>query len=260
MSHLLVTGQIVLGDKSVLPQIPMQLLDLTLPTPAENLALEEALLLEAEEGRGPDEVLRIWEAQEPMIVMGRSGKLEREVDAGECRRRGVPVFRRASGGGTVVLGPGCLGYAVVVPYSRHAHLRMLDEAHAFVLEKLAAALRALAPGVARHGISDLTFESEGLRKFSGNSLRCRREHFLYHGTILYDFDLSLLDSLLQHPPREPDYRAGRAHGEFIANLALPREKVRSAIRSAFGDPPEVTDWPAARVAELARSYPNLLGD
>ena len=107
----------------------MRLLDLTLPSPALNLALDEALLLAAEEGTGPEEVLRIWESPTMMIVMGRSGKLEREVHLDECLRRETPVYRRASGGGTVVLGPGCLAYAVVLPYSKYARLRMLDEAH-----------------------------------------------------------------------------------------------------------------------------------
>jgi len=237
----------------------MRLLDLTLPSPALNLALDEALLLAAEDGAGPDEILRIWESPATMIVMGRSGQLEREVRLEECRRRGVPVFRRASGGGTVVLGPGCLAYAVVLPYSRYARLRMLDEAHAYVLDKLAAAIGRELPGVARQGISDLTWNIDGTsRKFSGNSLRCRREHFLYHGTILYDFDLSLVESLLAHPPREPDYREGRAHREFVSNLAVTREKLRAAISEAFGHPDVAEAWPRERTEELARGYVDLL--
>lgn len=237
----------------------MHLLDLTLPSPAMNLAIEEALLLEAEEGSGPEEVLRIWESPQTVIVMGRSGRLEREVNLEECRRRGVPVFRRASGGGTVVLGPGCLGYAVVLPYSRYARLRMLDEAHAFVLDRLAAALNEKCPGIARRGISDLTFERDGAtRKFSGNSLRCRREHFLYHGTILYDFDLSLIGSLLAHPPREPEYREGRSHGDFIANLPQDADQIRSAIRLAFHPATHLRDWPQTRTESLAPTYSNLI--
>jgi lipoate-protein ligase A len=49
----------------------MKLLDLTLPTPAENLALDEALLDAAEAGELPDEVLRLWEFPQAVVVIGR---------------------------------------------------------------------------------------------------------------------------------------------------------------------------------------------
>jgi len=42
----------------------VQFLDLTLPTPEENLALDEALLTLAEQTDG-SEVLRIWEVAAP---------------------------------------------------------------------------------------------------------------------------------------------------------------------------------------------------
>ena len=57
----------------------MQRLDLTLPTPAENLALDEALLEWAEEERSDREFLRLWEAPQPMVVVGRSSRVHAEV-------------------------------------------------------------------------------------------------------------------------------------------------------------------------------------
>jgi len=49
----------------------MRYLDLTLPTPAENLALDEALLEEAERAGRATETLRVWEPREPIVVVGR---------------------------------------------------------------------------------------------------------------------------------------------------------------------------------------------
>ena len=60
----------------------MRLLDLTLPTPAENLALDEALLLEAVAG-GPA-VLRFWEWQSWAVVVGAGGKLAEEARLEQC--------------------------------------------------------------------------------------------------------------------------------------------------------------------------------
>ena len=88
----------------------MQLLDLTLPTPAENVALDEALLLEAERSDGSSsEVLRIWEPPDPMVVVGRSTSVAAEVDVDRCWSDNVPILRRCSGGTSIVaprLNPG----------------------------------------------------------------------------------------------------------------------------------------------------------
>ena len=57
----------------------VHLLDLTLETPAENVALDEALLESAERGEGPSDVLRLWEPRTPMVVIGRSSKIADET-------------------------------------------------------------------------------------------------------------------------------------------------------------------------------------
>src|SRR5262245_19091088 len=82
-------------------------LPLTLPDLADNLALDEALLLAAEE-RPAGGVLRLWEWPRPAVVLGAGCPLAQDVDEAACTAASVPVLRRASGGGTVLLGPGCL--------------------------------------------------------------------------------------------------------------------------------------------------------
>jgi len=234
----------------------MHYLDLTLPTPEENLALDEALLEEAEAaGAGPGadagETLRLWEAREPVVVVGRSSRVEREVDRGACRELGIPVLRRLSGGAAVVIGPGCLMYAVVLQLRRRAGLRAVDAAHRFVLGRIAEALSPLVPGgVSCRGISDLAV---GGRKCSGNSLRIRREHLLYHGTLLLDFDLELVERCLLTPPREPAYRQGRSHLGFLANLGVEPSAVRAALSLAFDAREPCPNWPRACVAELVEA-------
>ena len=240
----------------------MQHLNLTLPTAEENLALDEALLDAAEAGDGPEEIVRLWEAPEPMVIAGRSSRLSQEVRLDACRQQGLGVWRRSSGGATILAGPGCLMYAVVLSYEKRPELRPLDRAHGFVLGLLANAIAAQLPGVARAGISDLviagrddhvagkcTGDTTAL-KFSGNSLRCKRTHMLYHGTLLYDFPIALVGNYLLSPPRQPDYRAAREHSQFIANLPLNRAALCRAVLEAF-DAHEPTDnWPRQLVADL----------
>ena len=236
----------------------MKFLDHTCDTPAENLALDEALLELAEraatagDDAGTSEVLRLWEPEAPLVVVGRSSKIAVEVNEAECARLRIPVLRRSSGGAAIVAGPGCLMYALVLSYRRRPHLRALDQAHRTVMETLRQALIAPGPTVLSQpvefqGTCDLTLEG---RKFSGNSVRCRRENFLYHGTLLYNFPLELIGRCLNTPPRQPDYRAGRGHEAFVANLPLPVAALRRALVAAWQADEPFGPLPTAIIEEF----------
>lgn len=225
----------------------MDLVDLTLETAAENVALDEALLEEAEAAGRPTEVLRLWESPQAAVVVGRSSKVTSEVNLDACRSLGVPVLRRTSGGAAIVAGPGCLMYAVVLSYERRPTLRNLDQAHGFVLSTMLTGLRTLAPDAQRQGTSDLTLDQY---KFSGNAVRCKRGHLLYHGTLLYNFPLPLVSQCLGTAPRQPDYRAGRGHERFVINLPVSGAALRAAIVAAWQPGRDRRDWPQDRVRQL----------
>ncbi len=232
----------------------MHRLLLTLDTPAANLALDDALL-DAAEAEGPmAEVLRLWESPQPLVVLGRSSRVDQEVDTAACSERGIPILRRSSGGAAIVAGPGCLMYAVVLSYDFRPEARGIHSSHAYVLDRLAGALRSHVGTVERAGTSDLVLidgtGATAARKFSGNSLRVKRSHFLYHGTLLYDFGLALIAACLRQPPRQPDYRRAREHGEFVANLSASRRSLEAAVSAAWPTDGELTDWPQARVNDL----------
>jgi len=173
-----------------------------------------------------------------------------EVHVPACLERGIPILRRSSGGAAIVAGPGCLMYAVVLSLRSRPELRAIDAAHRFVLSKLANGLGALVPGITVRGTSDLAL---GDRKFSGNSLRVKRDHLLYHGTLLYDFSLPLVELFLAPPPRQPGYRAGRSHGAFIANLPVSNTELRSVLVSAWSAAEPLTNWPDEMTRTLAHT-------
>lgn len=226
-------------------------LEAQVATVAEQLALDEALLEQAHAGRLAMPVVRTWMTAAPAVVVGSSSRIDDEVDRGACAAAGVPVLRRPSGGLTVVLGPGCLMWSVIAPLPAAAPA--IERLHAALLDPLAAALVAAGRPVVRRGSSDLAVSAvDGERKVSGNALRVRRGAVLYHGTLLDAFDLDLVGRLLRHPPREPAYRAGRRHRDFLANLALGRPAVEAAVRTAFAAVETRRTWPAAVVTRLAR--------
>lgn len=238
----------------------MQLLSLTLASPAENLALDEALLNRVDEQDDSADLLRLWEPMQSMVVLGRSSHGSREVKESECRRLNIPILRRSSGGATIVTGPGCLMYALILHLERHPQLRAVDQAHRFVLDGMVSALRPHVPEVQCLGTSDLAIGDPTVgshvaspHKFSGNSLRCKRNAILYHGTILYDFPLHLISQCLAMPPRQPDYRQGRPHETFVSNLELAPETLRQALIDGWQAKTKIHDWPRQDVAHLVQA-------
>jgi lipoate-protein ligase A len=242
----------------------MELLDLTLPSPAENLACDEALLDTAEAGDG-EEVLRFWEPREHFVVVGYANKVATEVNVAACEARGIPVLRRCSGGGTVVQGPGCLSYTLVLRITADGPLHNIGVANQFIMRQNRAALesvgrvtpcaphnggqRTARPTIAIRGHTDLAISE---RKFSGNSQRRRKHFLLFHGTFLLDSDLALISELLLMPSKQPDYRESRPHADFLTNLKVPADKVKAALRQAWKAEETLKNPPLDIITALAR--------
>jgi len=226
----------------------MQLLQLTLDDPYQNIALDEALLESHERGEADVEVLRLWQPSDPLVVMGRSSSLSREVNLEYCRREQVPVIRRCSGGASIVTGKGCLMYAVLLSYRKRPQLRMLEQVHQFVMSTIQAAIGSLGVQVEFQGTSDLTLNN---RKFSGNALRCKKDWLLYHGTLLCSMDLDWITRCLGEPVRQPDYRADRSHAEFVGQIPVAVEELSRALIAQWGAHERLETWPRELTASLA---------
>ena len=206
----------------------LKYLDLTLPTPAENLACDEALL-DWCEADGSAQVLRFWESPEYFVVVGYANKVDREVNVEACAANNVPVLRRCSGGGTVLQGPGCLNYSLVLGIE--GPLQSITEANCFIMKRNAGTLGALLKTpVDIQGFTDLAVRN---LKFSGNSQRRKRHHLLFHGTFLLDFDVARVERFLAPPSKQPAYRNHRAHADFLAGVALPPNLIKRALQEAW---------------------------
>jgi lipoate-protein ligase A len=224
----------------------MYFLDRTLPSLAENIALDEALLLAAESGDG-GELLRFWEWPAPAVVLGSGGRLADDVNEVACAAEHVPIVRRSSGGGTVLLGHGCLLYTLVLSYQRDQILTDIRQSYRYILGRIAAALSKGIGSIEPAGISDLVFAA---RKFSGTAQQRKRSFLLHHGTLLYDMDLSVIPRYLREPPRQPDYRGGRPHLAFVGNLPLNNEEIKQRLRRLWDAEEAQLAWSAEEVRRL----------
>ena len=228
----------------------MRLLDCTFATPEQNLACEEALLDAAECGEG-GETLRFWEPLRPFVVLGHSNRLTTEVDAATCECLGIPVLRRCTGGGTVLQAPGCLNYALILRCDGAPHLATVTRANAFIMGRHRDVLAALVgEPVQVEGVTDLAMQG---RKFSGNAQRRKRRCLLFHGTFLLNLDLRLVEQLLPLPSRQPDYRGGRRHLDFLRNVPMGTSNLKEALRACWQANYPLRVVPTRRMEELVQA-------
>jgi len=228
--------------------------DTTLPTPQENLALEEALLDAAEEGETGD-VLRFWEPSEYAVVVGYANRAGAEVNLDYCRKVGIPVLRRCTGGGTVLQGPGVLNYTLILRIDPQGPTHSITSTNHYVMNRQCEALTGLLrKAVQVRGHTDLAIDN---LKFSGNAQRRKRNYLIFHGAFLLDLDLELVEKTLLMPSKQPDYRLNRSHTGFLMNLACPPAEVKTALRLAWDATRISQEIPSERVADLVRGKYSL---
>jgi lipoate-protein ligase A len=151
----------------------------------------------------------------------------------------------------VLQGPGCLNFTLILRVPESGPLAHITDTNRHLIGRHRDALRPiLGDAVEVRGTSDLTL---GPLKFSGNAQRRKRRFLLFHGTILQDLDIELVERLLPMPSRQPDYRHNRPHREFLTNAAASTSAVKDALRRCWNASSEGTELPAAKIAALARS-------
>ncbi|HEY3467105.1 MAG TPA: lipoate--protein ligase family protein [Amycolatopsis sp.] len=169
--------------------------------PAENLAFDEALLRVAPESP----VLWLW--RNPIcVVVGRGQRIAREVRIEECARDGVPVLRRASGGGTVFHDPGNLNVTLVLPGPTDRPLETLGQVMSAAVDQL-----GLVPRIGDRGLF------VGDAKLCGFAVFRTKGVLLAHSTLLVETSASLVGRYLTSAP--PDPRPLDSHRSPVASLA-----------------------------------------
>lgn len=188
----------------------------------QQLQWEEALL------RADD---RNWciinEGTPPAIVLGISGKINQHVDT---VRNTLPLVRRFSGGGTVVVNEDTLFVTFifnetdigvsgtpgnVMQWTAAFHKPLFDP-HPFHLRE-----------------NDFVI---GEKKCGGNAQYLCRGRWLQHTSFLWDYDPALMD-LLKHPPKMPSYRQNRGHQEFVCRAGeyLERDVFAKRVRDKLSE-------------------------
>ena len=214
--------------------------------PPHALSLDEAL---ARAGLR-DPVIAVWRSS-PAVIVGRFQRADWEIDAAACAARGVKVWRRFTGGGTVYLDPGVVCAALVLPASHPAASAGVPDMYSPFLDGMVAACRDLGVDAER----DSRTVRVGGRKVTGIAAHRNREATLVHGTLLVDADLDALVACIAGPrggeldgaPRPSPSRPDR-----VVNIGCETIAAEAAILGAFPEAlPIVHEQLEPRLASLA---------
>lgn len=156
----------------------------------------------------------VWQPEEAVIVLGQSNSIRSSLYTDAVLSDGLRVTKRPSGGEAVILTPSTIAFTaakkfqVMIPFMDYFRI-----VNSVVIEGLGEL------GISRlgsKGISDITI---GNRKILGSSMRKINDKLVYHAVLNLGEDPALFGRYLRHPRREPDYRAGREHNEFVTSLS-----------------------------------------
>lgn len=157
--------------------------------------------------------VKVYRPDAVRVILGHGSAVEREVHLDAIRRDRVELQRRPGGGCAVVLDPGNVIVSVVLPVPGLGDTKKWFQR---CCRWLAESLETCGvPGVDVNGISDLVI---GDRKIAGTALHRAKDLLYFSASLLVTPQLELLDRYLPHPPREPDYRHGRSHLDFVIGL------------------------------------------
>ncbi|MDP8259034.1 MAG: lipoate--protein ligase family protein [Candidatus Aadella gelida] len=225
----------------------MKLIDHSLTTPEENIAFDEVLLKEAERG-SIGGTMRFWESSEYFVVLGRAGKLNEECLLRNCLSDEIKILRRLSGGGTVLQGPGCINYSLILPYSQDSRYSGIKSSYEAILGKIIEGFDSRGVKLKYMPISDIAFLD---KKVSGNAQARKKKHFLHHGTFLSHFKIDKIFEYIKHPKKQPAYRNNRLHEKFVTNLKMSSGDVTETIRDTFlKDSSEALKLPAKLLEDV----------
>jgi len=171
----------------------LRVIDTGIRTGRENVAFDQALIEAHASGRVPDTVrfLRF----RPCALVGLHQILSHEVRLAFCRRHGIEVGRRITGGGGLYLDEGQMGWELVLD-RRALGTTDLAEIAARLCHAAAQGLRRLGVPAQFRARNDI--EVDG-RKISGTGGFIDGATLFYQGTLLVDFDAARMIEALKVP-------------------------------------------------------------
>lgn len=147
------------------------------------------------------------------IVMGISGKPAELVEISPVLEDKIPVIRRFTGGGTVIVDHGTIFVSFICNKDDVSDVQPYPRP---IMSWSSLLYSKVFEGVADFKLreNDYVF---GLRKFGGNAQSITKNRWIHHTSFLWDYETRNM-AYLKHPKRVPEYRQARDHLDFICPM------------------------------------------
>lgn len=208
----------------------------TVLDPAMHVALDEVIAKEVAAGeRGP--VLRFWDWDSPLVVIGSFQSVRNEVDEEGAARHGIGVVRRVSGGGAMFMEPGnCITYSLTVPASLVEGLSF-ERSYEFLDQWVLGALKTV--GVNAHYVPLNDIASEQGKIAGAAQKRFSAGAVLHHVTMSYDMDAVKMGEVLRTGKEKISDKgitsANKRVDPMRSQTGMAREDIIAALSAYFRD-------------------------
>ncbi len=158
--------------------------------------------------------MKVYSFPETAVVLGRGSNPEEELEVDNCLQEGLTIYKRPGGGCSVLLDPGNLVVSTAFPVEGLKDTKLwFNRCTSWLVD----GLKTVGIGdVYDDGISDLVIDN---KKIAGSAFYRMKGFAYYTASLMVNPDIEKMQKMLKHPPREPDYREGRIHKEFVISLS-----------------------------------------
>jgi lipoate-protein ligase A len=226
--------------------------------PVLQMALDQVLAEEVGAGRRKP-TLRIWEWNEPGVVIGSFQSVKNEVDMENAHKYGFQVTRRISGGGAMFMEAGSvITYSIYAP-SDLVHGMTFADSYAFLDEWVIIALKSLGIDASYQPLNDIT-SPKG--KIGGAAQkRLGTGAVLHHVTMSYDMDGDRMVEVLRIGREKMSDKGTKSANKRVDPLrsqtGLSRAEIIERMESTFtglygATPGDVTPEELAKARQLVK--------
>lgn len=188
-----------------------------------NMALDEVLL----NNLGDTPILRIYGWSPPAVSIGYFQSMGEEVDVDECRRHGIDVIRRITGGGAV-LHDSELTYSFLTK----KYPQNIMESYELICGAIMTAINSLGFVSKFSPLNDITING---KKVSGNAQTRKKNTLLQHGTILLNADIERMFSVLKVPSEKIRDKMISDVKQRVTTLDKTFEEVADSLKKGFSE-------------------------
>ncbi|MES2198919.1 MAG: lipoate--protein ligase family protein [Chlamydiota bacterium] len=177
-----------------------------------NVPIFEQLLLEEQLLRKKEGNFCLFNVgSSPAAVMGISGKPHELLDSEKIKEKKLPVIKRFSGGGTVLIDENTLFVSFICNKSAFSFPSYPER-----IMQWSETVYKNSFNLEGFALRENDFVLENL-KCGGNAQYITKDRWIQHTSFLWDFCPKNMECLL-HPPKTPPYRQGRSHKDFLCTL------------------------------------------